>query len=139
LTGSNGSISIPIDEIEVGTEVLAYDLERRKAEHHAVTRIHQAESNQLLFLEFGVEQVRCTPRHRFFTGNWTAAKDLKTGDAVLCSDGHWEKLLSVRAENSQERVFNLSVQNQRNYFVGSVGLLVHNVKIADDDDDDDRF
>jgi hypothetical protein len=36
--------------------------------------------------------------------------------------------------NHQEPVFNLSVQNQPNYFVGSVGLLVHNLKIQDDDD-----
>lgn len=132
-TDSNGSMSIPINEIEVGTEVLAYDIEKREAKRRKVIRVYRAESDSLLVLDFGVEQVRCTPRHRFFNGTWTAARDLQFGDKVLCRGGNWQKLLSVTAESSHEPVFNLRVANQPNYFVGSLGFLVHNTKDIGDD------
>jgi hypothetical protein len=60
---------------------------------------------KVLVLVLGVEKIRCTPRHRFFTGGWRAAKDLGSGDVVLCLDGHCEKLLTVRAGLTEEFPF----------------------------------
>ena len=84
-----GSGFVQIEEIEVGSEVFAYDLKNDKAKRAKVARAHQSESDSLLVLDFGTEQVRCTPYHRFYTGHWTPAVHLRPDDAVLCRDGHW--------------------------------------------------
>lgn len=127
---STGSGPVPIDAIEAGVEVLAYDVESDEVRPKRVARIHRRESDRLLVLDFGMEQLRCTPFHRFYTGgNWTAAKDLQPGQSVLCRDGHWERLLSVRVENIRQPVFNLEIEDHRNYFVGKTGFLVHNLKV----------
>jgi hypothetical protein len=120
---------VPINEIELGDKVMAYDLENRKLKRQAITKLYRAESEKLLVLDFGIEPIRCTPQHRFFNGDWVSASDLRPGDSVLCRDGHWQTLLSVNVENEHRPVFNLRVQQHSNYFVGSVGLLVHNLKI----------
>lgn len=95
----------------------------------SITRLYRAESEKLLVLDFGADAIRCTPQHRFFNGDWAPASDLRPGDSILCRDGHWQPLLSVNVENEHRPVFNLRVKEHSNYFVGSVGLLVHNLKI----------
>jgi hypothetical protein len=129
---SAGSGFLPIDEIDVGAEVLAYDLDKREVKRRKVTRVYRGESESVLVLDFGFDQVSCTPRHRFFTSEWTAAENLHPGDMVLCRDGNSLRLQSVKVDDVHQPVFNFSVQTNHNYFVGSAGLLVHNDKATDE-------
>lgn len=82
-----------------------------------------------MILEFETnEEIRCTPLHRFYTGQWVPAQHLRPGDKLLNLAGSWTKLKSIGREKESQPVFNLHVDGIHNYFVGREGILVHNSK-----------
>jgi len=60
---------------------------------------------------------------------WVAARDLKVGEQIRSINGQGVKIKGIRRESLLQEVFNLEVSELSNYFVGAVGLLVHNVKV----------
>ena len=64
------------------------------------------------------------------TGEFTAAKDLETGDTLLLADNRTATIIeiseTVASENEQFTTYNFSVQGDHTYFVGETGVWVHN-------------
>jgi hypothetical protein len=119
---------VPIQQIQVGDVVAAWNAVTGTQENRLVIRTSAAQGNFLTSLRFGRQIVSCTPLHRFFTGTWTPAKDLRAGDRVLRLSGRWSKVKSQSTAPHMTAVHNISVEGLRNYSVGRLGLIVHNDK-----------
>lgn len=131
---------IPIDQLAVGDEVLAYDPVACAPTVQRVLKVFEFHEPEIMTLAIGGDRVQCTPNHRFFTGGWTAAKKLVVGEAILRRDGSWQTLGEITRAASPQPVFNLTVAEHHSYYVGASGLLVHNRKddeppIEDGEDD----
>src|SRR5262249_49614212 len=87
-------------------------------------------ANDLVELELdgAAEPLEMTAGHRIFSldrHSWVPAIDLRCGERVSCVRGG-AKVCSVRRLPGAQRVYNLEVAGVHRYFVGSLGVLVHN-------------
>ncbi|WP_244244910.1 polymorphic toxin-type HINT domain-containing protein [Leptospira koniambonensis] len=57
---------------------------------------------------------------------WRQAKDLQSGDITLIASGETLEIESIEIDNRQETVYNFEVEDFHTYFVGEVGIWVHN-------------
>jgi hypothetical protein len=124
--------SKPIQKIRSGDGIYAFDLSAKDAVVQKVMETFRTRGEEIFLLDFGAEEICCTPLHRFYTGQWVHAKELNRGDRILSLEGLWIELKGIRREIEPQPVFNLHVDKIHNYFVGQVGLLVHNSKTPSD-------
>ena len=79
------------------------------------------------------DTIGVTPNHLFFSGNrsdWTAAGDLKEGELIETLTGKVE-IQKIDTLNVPDlRVYNIEVDENHNYYVGTGQLLVHNTCLA---------
>ena len=92
-----------------------------------ITEVHRSVSTELIEIDLGDEIISCTPRHRFYTGDWVAAQDLVVGDQLLTAAGQLVFVQRLRRRKAAVPVFNLTVPEQT-YFVGANRVLVHAIK-----------
>jgi hypothetical protein len=57
-------------------------------------------------------------------GNWLEAAKMQPGDLLLTVQGRWVKVLSITPLGEQT-VYNFTVDEDHDYYVGTSGLLVH--------------
>jgi hypothetical protein len=57
---------------------------------------------------------------------WTKASELLEGDELLGLAGDWLRVSSTNALEERETVYNFEVEGFHTYFVGEVGVWVHN-------------
>jgi RHS repeat-associated protein len=133
--------SKPIEEIEVGEEVLATDPETGETRAQAVTAEIKGEGLKNL-VEITVAEdndgenqakpITATERHPFWVpalNTWVDAKDLKTGDWLQTSAGTHVQITAIRRWTAQHAtVHNLTVADLHTYYVlaGATPVLVHN-------------
>ena len=58
------------------------------------------------------------------TDCWTQLKYLKVGNYLLGADGKYYRIESIEHYSINQSVYNLEVENNRNYYVGNSGYLV---------------
>ncbi|MFI6663208.1 Hint domain-containing protein [Streptomyces sp. NPDC050523] len=121
----------PIEQIAVGDKVQTYDFDRRGSKLEKVIRVFESPRDEIVVIESTGGDVSCTPRHRFYVNRWTAAEDLKRGDVISCREGQRVEIVGIRQKVEPQLVYNLAVEGSHNYFVGELGLLVHNAKKSD--------
>lgn len=119
---------VPIGNIAPGKRVHAYNEATARCSVQAVVQHFRSDADALISLSFENEELMCTPAHRFFTGSWTAAGQLKPGVSVFSRAGHWKEVRAVKPRPFDGQVHNLFVEDDHTYFVGKSGLLVHNMK-----------
>ena len=51
---------------------------------------------------------------------------MKVGDLLQTVDGNWRRVTAITPLPGQETVYNFTVANDHDYFVGETGFLVHN-------------
>ena len=145
----------PIEEIEVGDRVLAYDEATGEQAYKPVVRLFRNETLKWCTVSVAVagivESITSTPGHKYYlpenrvnreigekqehasyTGlseKWVSACNLKAGDKVLLSDGEYGIIQSVKVEelSSPETTYNLEVEDFHTYYVGERSVCVHNV------------
>jgi hypothetical protein len=61
---------------------------------------------------------------------WTQAKDLVSGDVALSADGAKLQIVSIEIDDRAETVYNFEVEDFHTYFVGEVGVWVHNADVG---------
>ncbi len=77
------------------------------------------------------EEIYSTSDHRFYTANsLTAAKDLEVGTQLVTANQKGTSVKSIISGDSTQVVFNLTVSDNHNYFVGETSALVHNVNLC---------
>ena len=145
----------PIEEIEVGDRVLAYDEATGEQAYKAVKQLFRNETLKWCTVSVAVagivESIISTPGHKYYlpentitreigekqehasyTGlseKWVSACNLKSGDKVLLSDGEYGIIQSVKVEtlSSPETTYNVEVEDFHTYYVGEYSVCVHNV------------
>jgi Pretoxin HINT domain len=57
---------------------------------------------------------------------WLPAAEIRLGDLVQSMQGAWRMVVAIAPLPGQETVYNFTVDQNHDYFVGEQGLLVHN-------------
>ena len=114
-----------IESIRVGDRVLSQGTSTGQLVFQPVIATHRTPSNSTLRLAVGGESIVATGIHRFWQAGkgWTMARELKPGDRLRMVGGTVE-VESIVADQTQP-VYNLDVADDRDFFIGAKGLLVH--------------
>ena len=130
----------PIENIEVGDEVWAYNTETGEDELKHVTDVKVSETDELVHVITSDGDDICTTRlHPFYVvndiankdfeaiGTWISASELNNGDILKTQDGRIVTVEEVRIEKLSEtiKVYNLVIEDLHTYYV-SDKVLVHN-------------
>ena len=115
----------PIESIRTGDEVLSQDTTTGTLAFEVVLTAHRNRPATTLRIKAGDESIVATGIHRFWKAGkgWTMARDLKPGDRLRILGGVTEIQSIVPGET--QPVYNLDVAENRDFFVGTQGLLVH--------------
>jgi type VI secretion system secreted protein VgrG len=112
---------LPSDAVHVrdesGTTVLGH-----------VTRFQENHVDEVIEINFGVDRVVTTARHRWFIqgSGWRYAGDLLPGDVLITRDDTAQPIIAIERCKKRQRVFNLEVEPHHNFYVGESSVLVHN-------------
>ncbi len=126
---------VAIEKIKVGDEILSRNMETGKLEYKRVTGLitpHKDRTIQV-WVEGEKEPLHPTKEHPFFIkqangvgGHWVNASALQIGDLILNKNEVWSRITAIATSEKEQTVYNFQVDETHNYFVGSIGLLVHN-------------
>jgi hypothetical protein len=117
----------PIESLRVGDRVLTQDTRTGELGFRPVLAVYHNPPNETW--RVGVEgqsaPIVVTGIHRFWKAGygWVMARDLKPGDPIRTLGGP-ARVVAVEPGKVQP-VFNLEVAANRSFFVGDLGLLVH--------------
>ncbi|MGC5019820.1 RHS repeat-associated core domain-containing protein [Micromonospora sp. DT47] len=121
----------PIDEVEVGDEILVSDPETGEHGPRRVTHVW-VHRDELIDLEIGGVLLTTTEDHPFWNHTdraWQRADELNRGDLVTGPDGHFFPVGGLRpASTKTAMAYNLTVDGIHTYYVmaGTAPVLVHN-------------
>jgi hypothetical protein len=128
-----------IDKIKVGDIVLSYNEETKSNEYQIVTKLFVHNPNEiddnLITISFDDNTtLKVTSAHRFYikrdeNNSWIPAEELKVGDQVMYSNHDYHTITDISTTELEDTVYNISVANNHNYFVGDQQILVHNIKV----------
>jgi hypothetical protein len=120
----------PIESIEVGDRVLSQDPTTGRLIFRPVLAVRENPPAATLRISIDGESIVATGIHRFWKAGkgWVMARDLKPGDRLRVVGGTAE-IRSIAAEADQP-VYNLDVADDRDFFVGTKGLLVHDYSLV---------
>ena len=136
-TFTRGEVTKPIEVIGVGDRVLAWNDAMGGQVVGRVQRLFRHPNQPTLQVVLRADEsddcVDCTPDHPFWVEahGWVAARRLKPGDRLRCSNGA-RVVYVVRTDFEPQfaDVFNIEVAGAHNYHVGRHGVLVHNMSSA---------
>ncbi len=130
---STGEGFLPINQVEVGDYVLAYDEETREIVYYPVTATWVHIDPVIVRLTIDGETIETTPNHPFYTSEnrWVYAGSLAIGDEIR--DAAWSTgtVETTPFVSYSQPMYNLTVDIAHTYFVGEGQWLVHNVCIND--------
>jgi len=120
---------VPIEDIRVGTLVWSWNEETGEIQLQPVLETYISETNELVHISAGREEIICTPNHPFYSPvkGWTEAVRLRAGDVLQTINGEYVVVEWVRHEILEHsvEVYNFQVEINHNYYITS-GILVHN-------------
>lgn len=132
-----------IEVLEVGDEVLSWDVATASVKHFAVTKLFRRVATGLVVLTVGCcDTIRLTPEHPVYTakGEWVEAQFLTPQTEVLALSASSAGTLTAKGRtatylhvsttryvrDTTVSVYNFEVEQAHNYFVSARGVLVHN-------------
>ncbi|MGV9269169.1 polymorphic toxin-type HINT domain-containing protein [Kitasatospora sp. NPDC003701] len=129
--------TVPIEQVQVGQEVLATDpVSARSGARKVTATIRTPDDDD--FTDLAVRagsgsggSLTATDHHPFWSVDrqrWTDAVDLRVGDVLRSDTGAGLKVVDVRDRKTVQEAFNLTVDDIHTYYVlaGSLPVLVHN-------------
>ena len=121
---------IPIEEIEEGDLVWAWDEETGEVSLKRVVETYVNESYELIHVFVDGEEIITTPTHPFYCPikGWTDAAQLRAGDILVLVNGEYVVVEKVQHEllESPVKVYNFHVEDYHTYYIACKGILVHN-------------
>lgn len=124
-----------MEKIEVGDKVYSRNRATGDTELRPVIALTPPHRDKLLELRIEGEGTALRPGldHPFWvrrsttdTGHWIIAANLVSGELLETMEGSWRKIDSVAPVKGKETVYNFTVDQNHDYFVGEAGFLVHN-------------
>ena len=121
----------PIENIEVGDKVLAYDETTGEQAYKKVVRLFRNETYEWYHIFVNDEEIVCTGGHPFYStkyGKFITVKDLETDDKLLFSNGEYGIInrIAVEVLSEPQTTYNFEVEDYHTYYVGENEVLVHN-------------
>ncbi len=124
---------LPIEYVELGDLVVSINEATQEVELNEVTHIISSKKIQNIYtvtLDDGTA-IRLTEEHPFYVeGEWVEAKDVVVGDSLLDYQGNEISIVNVSVTAIEIKVYNLTVANNHNYFVGDTPVLAHNINLC---------
>ncbi|MFL0809341.1 MAG: tandem-95 repeat protein [Agarilytica sp.] len=122
---------VPISEISIGDKVWSYNESSGEISLQEVIHLIEGEgSKELIDIDLDSGEVITTTRdHTFLTPEdsaWVEAGDLYSGVKLYGLDETYKEVRSLSPYITNIKVYNLSVANDHNYFVGKTEILAHN-------------
>lgn len=122
----------PIEDIEVGDKVLAYDQHTGKQAYKKVTRLFRNKTDKWYHVHVNEQDIVCTAGHPFYVADideFVPAKDIKAGQHVLLADGSCAVIDGILVEElgKPETTYNFEVEDYHTYYVSKDKVLVHNM------------
>ena len=131
--------AVAIETIHAGDYVWAWDEETGQTELREVLETYVNETDELIHVHVGGEEIITTPGHPFYAPRkgWTKATDLRAGDILVFVNGEYVVVEQIQHEllEAPIPVYNLNVDRFHTYFVSDLGILVHNscgTELSDD-------
>jgi hypothetical protein len=124
ISTSNGEVSI--ESLSVGDKVLSFDPNSLKTSEDRVEKIYTKIADEYYFLKFdNGSELKVTAHHPIFINNkiFVEVRDLKVNDQVWTTTIP-TKIISIQKVNSENKVYNLKISNNKTYFANGIG--VHN-------------
>lgn len=120
-----------IEEIAVGDVILSKEMSSTQSAtpvKKLVTQTYVREADTVLDIRVQSETITATPEHPFWVVGvgWTVAGELRHGSKLLTKQGTVVTVESVRTRRGKFKVYNFEVATTHNYYVSSLGILVHN-------------
>ena len=117
----------PIEEIEVGDKVWAFDEFTGTKDLKLVYNTTVKELNHLDKLVIGSDTIYTTDDHPFWVSDsWKKAGELECGDTLTLRNGEYALLSYKERIDTTVIVYNFAVEDYHSYYVGEHGVLVHN-------------
>jgi hypothetical protein len=124
---------VPIEDIEKGDVVLSKNQKTGELQWSVVNNIYRTIDREVgmvtIFSKSGdTESLGATPGHPFLVmgKGWVAARQLERGDLLFSPNNGWVKVSSGSWVSRRQTVYNLHVDINHSYFIGEIGILVHN-------------
>ena len=125
---------MPVEKIAVGDEVVARNRATGKLETQPVTALTTPHHDKLLEVRVEGEHdpLRPSTGHPFWVkrgeaqGAWIPAGEMRVGDRLQTIGGQWRMITAINPVAGDQTVYNFTVANYHDYFVGETGFLVHN-------------
>jgi RHS repeat-associated protein len=123
--------SRPIETLVEGDTISAWDFEAGAQVPRKILQVLLHETDFWVSIDTTAETFTATRGHRFWVEShqqWVPAVELQPGMLLRLEDGSLAEIHSTRliALERSEPTFNLEVDRDHNFFVGSAGALVHN-------------
>ena len=117
-----------IENITISQKVLYYNEKTKTKEYRPVTALKTYIVSAILAIVFNAQDTLwATPNHPFWhKGHYVEASTLHAGDTIEALEGCYSHIQQIIPISGERRVYNITVAENSNYYVGSRGVLVHN-------------
>ena len=121
---------VPIELLTLSMKVPAFDEFKQVMLDKPITVLVRNKTLCLVNVTTDKETIYSTTRHRFWVENkkkWVAAKELKPGMLLRTVTGGVSKIKMIIVQDVPEQnTYNLTIADCHTFFVGALGVLVHN-------------
>ena len=118
-----------IEKVSIGDTVKTFNLETSTIENSLVSNTITRSTSEIYKLSFGSDTVYVTAEHPFYVKNqgWVKVCNLRIGQLLVTSDeGKEPEIEMIEKLNEKMTVYNITVEDNHNYFVGNQRILVYN-------------
>ena len=119
-----------IEDIKIGEKVYSFNLDNNEIELKEVLELIHSSAKDTYKMTIGGKTVEMTSKHQVYIVDkgWTRAYNIKIGDMMLSASGDKVKITNIEHIKYDEPIntYNLTVEDNSNYFVTDIQVLVHN-------------
>ena len=119
-----------IEDIKIGEKVYSFNLDNNEIELKEVLELIHSSAKDTYKMTIGGKTVEMTSKHQVYIVDkgWTRAYNIKIGDMMLSASGDKVKITNIEHIKYNEPIdtYNLTVEDNSNYFVTDIQVLVHN-------------
>ncbi len=124
---------IPIEQIQTGDKVFAYDSLSQQIVVSATSDLASRNVDEVLEIRVADKLLRATAEHPIMTAKgWIQAEELQLDDKILChtvgKEPSFQKIVSIRTTNESTTVYNFHVPGPESYIAN--GIVTHNCYVA---------